>query len=92
MPGYGLTETTLVATCHPRNTPVKTFTLDRKLMVSEQVVRYVPKGEDAAEFTSVGKPVQYCEVRIADKDGKPPARRPCGRGGNPGRQRHLRLL
>ena len=40
-------------------------------MVSEQVVRYVPKGEDAAEFTSVGKPVQYCEVRIADKDGKP---------------------
>ena len=71
MPGYGLTETTLVATCHPRNTPVKTFTLDRKLMVSEQVVRYVPKGEDAAEFTSVGKPVQYCEVRIADKDGKP---------------------
>lgn len=71
MPGYGLTETTLVATCHPRNTPVKTFTLDRRLMVSEQVVRYVPKGEDAAEFTSVGKPVQYCEVRIADKDGKP---------------------
>ena len=71
MPGYGLTETTLVATCHPRNTPVKTFTLDRRLMVSEQVVRYVPKGEDAAEFTSVGKPVLYCEVRIADKDGKP---------------------
>ncbi|MFQ9868436.1 MAG: AMP-binding protein [Bilophila wadsworthia] len=91
MPGYGLTETTLVATCHPRNTPVKTFTLDRRLMVSEQVVRYVPKGEDAAEFTSVGKPVQYCEVRIADKDGKP---LPADRVGvvETGGQRHLRLF
>ena len=87
MPGYGLTETTLVATCHPRNTPVKTFTLDRRLMVSEQVVRYVPKGEDAAEFTSVGKPVQYC-----GQGRQAPARRPCGRGGNPGGQRHLRLF
>lgn len=76
MPGYGLTETTLVATCHPRNTPVKTCTIDRRAMVSEQIIRHLPEGEGTAEFISVGKAVPYCEVRVTDGAGRalPPDR------------------
>ena len=69
MPGYGLTETTLAATCHPRNTPLKTFTLDRKALVAEQVARPAHPGENSAEFTSVGKALAYCEIRITGQDG-----------------------
>ena len=71
LPGYGLTETTLVATSCLAGAPVETFMVDRNLMVSDRLVRYVGNEENAAEFTNVGKPVAYCEIRIVDEDGKP---------------------
>lgn len=72
MPGYGLTETTLAATCHPRSTPIKTCILDRKILVEEnRVVKLTQETENSAEFTSVGKAVTECELRITGSDKTP---------------------
>ncbi|MDR3088837.1 MAG: amino acid adenylation domain-containing protein [Desulfobulbaceae bacterium] len=68
MPGYGLTETTLVATCHPRDTPIKTYSLDRDILVSERIAQPAT-GADAAEFISVGGALSYCRIRVVDGDG-----------------------
>ncbi|MCG8341692.1 MAG: amino acid adenylation domain-containing protein [Chlorobiales bacterium] len=69
VPGYGLTETTLVATSHPLNEPVKSFRVDRKRMMLEGVIEYSEGSKDAAEFVSVGFPVEDCEIRIVDHEG-----------------------
>lgn len=69
MPGYGLTETTLVAACHPRFTPLKTFHVNRDSMVNEGRIVHEPESASTAEFTSVGKAVPFCEVRIAGDTG-----------------------
>ncbi|MFO7596778.1 MAG: amino acid adenylation domain-containing protein, partial [Desulfocurvibacter africanus] len=71
MPGYGLTETTLVATCHPRGLPIKTFIMDRESLVNEGVVRHERvKTDKTTEFVSVGPSVDYCRVRIVDTEGR----------------------
>ncbi|MDR2574597.1 MAG: amino acid adenylation domain-containing protein [Desulfovibrio sp.] len=70
MPGYGLTETTLVATCHPRGTPVKRYEVNRKAMVDEGRIIFEPDEKAAAAFTSVGKAVPYCQVRVVDERGE----------------------
>lgn len=72
MPGYGLTETTLVATCHPNGVPVKTFLVNRDRLVREGVVqREIEKTADTAEFVSVGPCVDFCRVRVVDGHGNP---------------------
>ncbi|MEG6504844.1 amino acid adenylation domain-containing protein [Nitratidesulfovibrio sp. 1201_IL3209] len=77
MPGYGLTETTLVATCHPNGLPVEAYLVDRRCLVNEGIVRYASEKTDTtAEFVSVGTPVDFCEVRVVDAEGRelPPDR------------------
>ncbi|MBI9080524.1 MAG: amino acid adenylation domain-containing protein [Pseudodesulfovibrio sp.] len=70
MPGYGLTETTLVATCHKNGHPIDTFLVDREKLVSEGVVQYENKKTDkTAEFVSVGPTVDSCNIRIVNTKG-----------------------
>lgn len=72
MPGYGLTETTLVATRHLRNTPVKTFAPDPASHGFEQVVRYVrpkaqtrPSSPARASPSSIAKSALPTDIRQA---------------------------
>lgn len=70
--GYGLTETTMVATACQIGTPFRTRIVNRKELVSRGQVVDVPADDpDAVEFTSVGKPLPYCEVRVVDEQGTP---------------------
>ena len=71
MPGYGLTETTLVACCTRSGDPLKSFLINREKMISEGVIEYEDtQSEHTAEFASVGTPVPHCDLRIVDNDGK----------------------
>ncbi|CCH48482.1 non-ribosomal peptide synthetase [Pseudodesulfovibrio piezophilus] len=71
MPGYGLTETTLVATCHPNGLPIQSSFIDREAMASRNIARYVEQTHaNAAQFTNVGPAVSFCHIRIVDSEGK----------------------
>jgi polyketide synthase PksJ len=79
IPGYGLTETTLVATAHTSGEPLVSFLVDRNLMISKGIIEYQEEAsKNTAEFASVGLPVQDCKVRIVDTKGQ---ELPCNRVG-----------
>lgn len=70
MPGYGLTETTLVACCTRSGDPLKSFLINRQKMISEGVIEYEDTpSENTAEFANVGTPVPHCHLRIVDEEG-----------------------
>lgn len=70
VPGYGLTETTLVATIHPFGKPVKSFLIDRNRMIADGIIEYREKeSEETAEFASVGFPVDDCVIRVVSRKG-----------------------
>ena len=75
--GYGLTETTLVATFQPVYEMPISKILDRKMLISKGIVEYRNQGDpDTIEFADVGYPVLECELRIVDGNGNvlPPNR------------------
>ncbi len=66
--GYGLTETTVVATATPCGTPLLTRHIDRRAMTDDRLAVTAPAGAtDATEFTSVGPGVAFCAVRVVDE-------------------------
>ncbi|SHJ55948.1 non-ribosomal peptide synthetase [Halodesulfovibrio aestuarii] len=70
MPGYGLTETTLVACCTRSGDQLKSFLINRKKMISEGVIEYEKTpSEHTAEFACVGTSVPHCRLRIVDTEG-----------------------
>jgi amino acid adenylation domain-containing protein len=77
LPGYGLTETTMVAAVHPYRAPLHAFRVDRTRLIAEGVVvARDDDGDDVAEFASVGFAVDECELRVTDTAGTPlPANR-----------------
>jgi acyl-CoA synthetase (AMP-forming)/AMP-acid ligase II len=69
-PVYGLAEASLAVTFPQVGAPLETVSLARGFLGPGDEVRAVPPGTDAAvELVCVGKPVQGCEVRIADESG-----------------------
>lgn len=71
MPGYGLTETTLVASCTRSGDPLSSFIINREQMISEGVITYEDTHTDrTAEFACVGTPVPHCRMRIMGADGE----------------------
>jgi acyl-CoA synthetase (AMP-forming)/AMP-acid ligase II/aryl carrier-like protein len=67
-PVYGLAEATLgVSFPQPHGQPYESLTVDRHtLTVGGEAVAVPPAHRDAAAFMSVGQPIPYCKLRIAD--------------------------
>jgi polyketide synthase PksJ len=66
--GYGLTETTMVATGVPWGIPLTTRRIDRRAMTENKLaIDAHPEAIDATEFTSVGHAVDFCSVRGVDE-------------------------
>jgi polyketide synthase PksJ len=66
--GYGLTETTMVATGVPWGTPLTTRRIDRRAMTEDKLaVDARAEASNATEFTSVGPPADFCTVRVVDE-------------------------
>lgn len=66
--GYGLTETTVVATAVPWGTPLTARRIDRRAMTDDKLaVDARAEAIDATEFTSVGPAVAFCAVRVVDE-------------------------
>jgi len=77
VPGYGLTETTMVAAAHTLGEPVRAVRVDRQRMVREGLITYrQDDGADVAEFACIGPAVDECAVRVVGADGQslPPDR------------------
>ena len=69
-PVYGLAEASLAVTFPEVGAPLSTVSLARGSLGPGEKVRPVASGtDDSIEFVCVGRPVQHCEVRIADEAG-----------------------
>ena len=70
--GYGLTETTVVASAVAAGSALRTRVVDRhRLVTTGEVVDAEETAQTAAEFTSCGPAVAMCQIRIVDRDGAP---------------------
>lgn len=79
-PVYGLAEASLAVSFPDVGAPLAVETFARGALGPGDQVRSVDAGaEDAVELVRVGKPVQGCEVRIADLQGNAVAPRTIGR-------------
>ena len=79
-PVYGLAEASLAVTFPKVGAPLATVTLARGSLGPGDVVRVAAPGtDDAVELVGVGRPVQHCEVRIADDAGSAAAPGTVGR-------------
>jgi acyl-CoA synthetase (AMP-forming)/AMP-acid ligase II len=86
-PVYGLAEASLAVTFPEPGAPLRTDMLARNALGPGETVSTVPAGDPrAVELVRLGRPVQDCEVRIADDDGGPVPAHVVGRilirGGN----------
>ena len=71
-PVYGLAEASLAVSFPPPGAPMRTLALDRhRLGVGEAAQLIEQDARDAVRLASEGKPIPYCEVRIADDDDRP---------------------
>ncbi|MEO8347034.1 MAG: non-ribosomal peptide synthetase [Betaproteobacteria bacterium] len=69
-PVYGLAEASLAVTFPKVSAPLSTVSLSRGSLGPGDAVQLAePGSDDAVELVSVGRPVQNCEVRIADDAG-----------------------
>jgi acyl-CoA synthetase (AMP-forming)/AMP-acid ligase II len=69
-PVYGLAEASLAVTFPQVGAPLSTVSLARGSLGPGDAVRTVASGaDDAVELVCVGRPVQHCEVRVADDSG-----------------------
>ncbi|HTQ00307.1 MAG TPA: non-ribosomal peptide synthetase [Casimicrobiaceae bacterium] len=70
-PVYGLAEASLAVTFPQPGAPLRSDTLSRGALGPGDAVRAAASGaEDAVELVRLGRPVQDCEVRIADESGR----------------------
>lgn len=71
-PGYGLAEAS-VAVCLPTvGDELKDYTLDRKKLKTGEKIEILEGGhQDGISFMEVGRPIDHCEVRIADDNDQP---------------------
>jgi acyl-CoA synthetase (AMP-forming)/AMP-acid ligase II/acyl carrier protein len=68
-PVYGLAEASLAVSFPEVGAPLRTITLDRHQMNAGSAVRLVDAGDrDAVQLVSEGRPIPYCQVRIADDE------------------------
>ncbi|HWW32925.1 MAG TPA: non-ribosomal peptide synthetase [Steroidobacteraceae bacterium] len=68
-PVYGLAEASLAVSFPPVGAPLKTITLNRhRLNPGDPVEQVAADGPHALRLVSEGKPIPYCEVRIAGDD------------------------
>ncbi|MBV8144535.1 MAG: non-ribosomal peptide synthetase, partial [Gammaproteobacteria bacterium] len=76
-PVYGLAEASLAVSFPAVGAPLRTLTLNRHRMNAGSAVQPVPASDrDAVQLVSEGRPIPYCEVRIADdEDRELPAER-----------------
>ncbi|MBV8784653.1 MAG: non-ribosomal peptide synthetase [Gammaproteobacteria bacterium] len=71
-PVYGLAEASLAVSFPPPGAPLRTVTLNRhRLGVGEPVALVPDTDRDAVRLVSEGRPIPYCEVRIADEADQP---------------------
>jgi acyl-CoA synthetase (AMP-forming)/AMP-acid ligase II/acyl carrier protein len=71
-PVYGLAEASLAVSFPPPGAPMRTVALDRRrLGIGEEVQLVAQDAHDAVRLASEGKPIPYCQVRIADDDDRP---------------------
>jgi acyl-CoA synthetase (AMP-forming)/AMP-acid ligase II/acyl carrier protein len=71
-PVYGLAEASLAVSFPPPGAPMRILALDRhRLGVGEAAQLIEQDARDAVRVASEGKPIPYCEVRIADDDDRP---------------------
>ena len=69
-PVYGLAEASLAVTFPEVGVPLATVSLARGFLGPGDEIRLAASGtDDAVELVCVGRPVQHCEVRIADETG-----------------------
>jgi acyl-CoA synthetase (AMP-forming)/AMP-acid ligase II len=79
-PVYGLAEASLAVTFPAVGAPLAVETLARSALGPGDVIRTTPTGaDDAVELVRVGRPVQGCELRIADELGSTVAPETVGR-------------
>ena len=71
-PVYGLAEASLAVSFPPPGAPMRTLSVDRHRLGVGEAVRIIEKDtRDAVRLVSEGKPVPYCQVRIADDEDRP---------------------
>jgi acyl-CoA synthetase (AMP-forming)/AMP-acid ligase II len=76
-PVYGLAEASLAVSFPEVGAPLRTITLNRHQMnVGSAVQGVAPGDRDAVQLVSEGRPIPYCQVRIADDEDRelPPER------------------
>jgi acyl-CoA synthetase (AMP-forming)/AMP-acid ligase II/acyl carrier protein len=76
-PVYGLAEASLAVSFPEVGAPLRTITLNRHQMNVGSAVQGVRPGDrDAVQLVSEGRPIPYCQVRIADDEDRelPPDR------------------
>ena len=68
-PVYGLAEASLAVSFPEVGAPLRTITLNRHQMNAGSTVQLVaPTDRDAVQLVSEGRPIPYCQVRIADDE------------------------
>jgi acyl-CoA synthetase (AMP-forming)/AMP-acid ligase II/acyl carrier protein len=68
-PVYGLAEASLAVSFPEVGAPLRTITLNRHQMNAGSTVQPVaPTDRDAVQLVSEGRPIPYCQVRIADDE------------------------
>jgi acyl-CoA synthetase (AMP-forming)/AMP-acid ligase II/acyl carrier protein len=68
-PVYGLAEASLAVSFPEVGAPLRTITLNRHQMnVGSAVQAVAPTDRDAVQLVSEGRPIPYCQVRIADDE------------------------
>jgi acyl-CoA synthetase (AMP-forming)/AMP-acid ligase II/acyl carrier protein len=68
-PVYGLAEASLAVSFPEVGAPLRTLTLNRHQMNAGSTVQPVaPTDRDAVQLVSEGRPIPYCQVRIADDE------------------------
>ena len=71
-PVYGLAEASLAVSFPLPGAPMRTLAVDRRRLGVGETAQLIEKdARDAVRLASEGKPIPYCEVRIADDDDRP---------------------
>jgi acyl-CoA synthetase (AMP-forming)/AMP-acid ligase II/acyl carrier protein len=71
-PVYGLAEASLAVSFPPPGAPMRTIALNRHRLGVGSAVELIDEGSrDAVRLVSEGRPIPYCNVRIADDEDHP---------------------
>lgn len=67
-PVYGLAEASLAVTISGMRDEVSAVSLDRNRLNTDDRIRMLPPGKNTVTFVNVGKPVNDCQLMIADEE------------------------